>query len=222
MNHEVERLTGLFSSSVASVELQLEVARTVSDAALAKDVDRDRLATTLVDFICRTDDRHGAGVAKAKALLGMSKYSKRSHRERLLKWASLDTLADEQLRLHFTYVFHSHFELPSNLAAGLRHLRGDDFDLTARICEDARSGRLVKFKSLLDRCVEKTRSRVVIRSNYLPFLRLACDHAAKSGDEDQRRVCRNWAHGLIEEKRGRIIDMTVREFILSVVVAIDA
>lgn len=212
-NVETSGLLDALSGRTASVELLIEVAEVLAEAPLSSDVDADALASKLTDFICRTDDRHGAGFAKARALLGVAKHGKRAHRERLLKWASVGTLVDEQLRLHFAYVFSAFDELPPELAASLRHVRGDDFELTTRLCADARHGRLRELRRLLDRSVEQVRGTARIRASYLPFLRVVLEHAAKADNGAQRDVCRAWLTTVLANKRGPIVDTCVRTFL---------
>ncbi len=219
---ETAALVDALSARTASVELLIEVAEVLAEAPLAVEVDADMLASKLTDFICRTDDRHGAGFAKARALLGVAKHGKRAHRERLLKWASVGALVDEQLRLHFAYVLSAFDELPAELAASLRHVRGDDFELATRLCGDARGGRLRQLRRLLDRSVEQVRGTARIRASYLPFLRVVFEHAAKAENGAQRDICRAWLKATLAGKRGPVNDACIKEFLTARLGALES
>jgi len=181
----------------ADPELGIHVARFVGDARFESEAS-DKIANFAVYKVKANDERHGAGYEKGQWLLALHKHGKRRHRDRVLAWASAEKLEDEQLRLHFLYVFLALGELPLSLFNQLRHFSNSDCDLALKICAAAREGTLTNRKQVLARCLGYFNGARVIEARYLPFLRLAL------GCEANRRENTVWLASILEPKKPKL------------------
>jgi len=168
---EAETLLRVVKGADVPPDVDIRLARFLCDAVFAEAVS-EKIANMAVLRIEREEVDHGLGYAKGLWLLALHKHGKRAHRERLLKWASLEKLVDEQFRLHFMYVFSAVGELPKDLDQPLRHLGTSDIELTVRCCDDAASGRLAHRDKVLRRIARSVNGRRTIAARYLPLLRV--------------------------------------------------
>ncbi len=164
---ELEALLKLARRRAIEPEPQILIARFVGDARFEEDVS-DTIATAAVKRVTAEDARHGAGYAKGLWLLALHKHGERQHRERIVEWATLPHLEDEQFRLHYMYVMFSCGQLDAETTDKLRHLSTPDLELTMRLVEAARDGRFANHREILQRM----RAAGTIPARHLPLLRV--------------------------------------------------
>jgi len=129
------------------------------------------------------DIRLGSGYASALLLLCLNKYADKEQREPIRKHLTLDRLQDDQLRLHYLYVFFCRNELDPVLARAARHLDTPDISLMMRLCQDAKDDRLSKHGKCCDTCLPKKKGGVrTIRARRLPFLQALLRASGKEQD----------------------------------------
>jgi|GEM_PF-1628007 len=90
----------LWNRQEGNTERLIHFARYLCDASFSPEASK-QIADFAVGRVIDDDDRPGAGYARAVLLLALHKHGSRDHRQKILQWASVDTLKDEQLRLHF-------------------------------------------------------------------------------------------------------------------------
>jgi hypothetical protein len=184
----------------------MEIGRFLSDVRLG--CDAQRLVGSAVGEILANDDRLGSGYAKSLFLLCLNKYGSRKERERIKEWASVERLQDEQLRLHYFYVFYCRAELDESLERSLRHLDSPDIALLMRFCREAKNGELRRHKSCLNLCLQRSRGTRSIEGRYLPFLHVALQASS------QRDVNLRWLEWALSDKtRVDIKDRTILAFL---------
>ncbi len=129
---------------LTSIETRIQIAKCFGDARLAVPSAQPtrRLVESAIGEILSADDRLGSGYEKALFLLVVNKHGTRSDRERARTALTFETLQDDQLGLHFLYVFHGRDELAADLSRALRHLDTTDIALVMRLSEDAADGSL--------------------------------------------------------------------------------
>jgi hypothetical protein len=147
----------------------IHISRFLCDASLSPKTSK-RIANFAVGWATSEDDRPGAGYARALLLLVVHKHGQRTHRNKLAQWASLDTLKDEQLRLHFLYVFICREELVETLRLALMPFISSDAELLVRLCAQAQSGNVRKAKKMLNRYVRSRGNHRSVEARVLPLL----------------------------------------------------
>jgi hypothetical protein len=138
----------LWNRHEENAERLIHVARFACDASFSPKMSK-KVANSAVGRILADDDRPGAGYARGLLLLALNKLGKREHREKISEWASVETLKDEQLRLHFLYVFACRGELEEKLRLALVPLVSSDIDLLLRLCSQAQQGKVKRVKKLI-------------------------------------------------------------------------
>jgi hypothetical protein len=165
----VDAMMNLWNRGEASAERLIHIARFLCDAAFSPQASR-RIANFAVGRVIDDDGRPGAGYARGLLLLAIHKHGLHDHRERILGWASVDTLKDEQLRLHFLYVFTCRNELTDTLRAALVSLITSDTDLLLQLCTKARSGQVQRAKKFLNRYIRVRSSYRTVEARALPLV----------------------------------------------------
>jgi hypothetical protein len=186
-----------------STERLIHFAKYLCDASFSLQTSK-RIADFAVGRIAQDDDRPGAGYARGLLLLALHKHGRREHRERILKWATVDTLKDEQLRLHFLYVFICRQELDQKLRLALVQLISSDTDLLLRLCERALAGEVTKVRKILRRYVRVRGRYRSVEARVLPLL----SALARS----RNKGVREWLEGLL--KPGSRMVRPVRDQVL--------
>jgi hypothetical protein len=148
----LDEVLKLWNCKEGSTERLIHFARYLCDASFSPR-SSERIADFTVGRIVQDDDRPGIGYARGLLLLALHKHGKRRHREMIVKWASVDTLKDEQLRVHFLYVFVCRQELDEELRLALVQLISSDTDLLLRLCERALNGEVARVPKILRRYV---------------------------------------------------------------------
>ena len=92
------------------------------------------------------------------------------HRQKILQWASVESLKDEQLRLHFLYVFTCRDEIDEKLRLALLPLISSDTDLLLRLCAQAKTGKVRKTKKILSRYIRKRGNYRSVEARVLPLV----------------------------------------------------
>jgi hypothetical protein len=159
----------LWTREEGNAERLIQVARFVCDASFSSDASK-RIADFAVGRVIGEDDRQGAGYARALLLLAVHKHGNREHREKIVAWASVDNLKDEQLRLHFLYVFVCRKELDEKLRSALVPLISSDIDLLLRLCAQALDGKVKRARKILNRYVRVRPNCRTIEARALPLL----------------------------------------------------
>jgi hypothetical protein len=165
---QLEVLLAHYGRLDTSIETRIEIARFLCDVPLASVP--STFADSIVGQVCEVDVRLGSGYARALFLLCLNKYGTRAHRDKVRKLLTLEQLQDDQLRLHYLYVFHCRGELPEATARAVRHLDTTDIALMTRVCQDAIDGRLTKHARCLATCVSTRAGRRTVEARHLPFL----------------------------------------------------
>ncbi len=165
---EVNRLTKIYGHRTTSIETRVEIARFLCDARIS--CDTSGLINSLVGEIMADDIKMGSGYARSLLLLCLNKHGGKEERERIRKHLTLERLQDDQLRLHYLYVFFCRSELDETLSRAARHLDTPDIALLMRLCQDARDGVLTQHKKSLSICFLKKRNVRSVQAKYLPFL----------------------------------------------------
>lgn len=165
---ELDALLDLYGDRRTSVETQIEVARFLGDARITSGT--DRLVNVAIGEIMAEDIRMGSGYARGLLLLCLNKHGGREHRERVRSFLTLDHLQDDQLRLHYLYVYFCREELDETLSRAARHLHTPDIALLMRICQDAKDGRLSKHAQCFATCLTKRHGARTIPAKQLPFV----------------------------------------------------
>jgi hypothetical protein len=190
-----------------SIETRIEIARFLCDVPLVSIP--SHFSDAIVGQICEADVRMGNGYARALFLLCLNKYGTKQHREKVRALLTLDALQDDQLRLHYLYVFQCRGELEESTARAVRHLDTTDIGLLMRICHDAIEGRLTKHAKCLRSCLSPRFGRRTVEARHLPFL-----HALL---RSQLRASENltWLRSATSpEQLQKIDDLVVRRFLL--------
>jgi hypothetical protein len=195
----------------ANVEQKINIARFLCDGSFSLRA-CDRIAGFAVRKVKRIDDRPGSGYAKGLLLLALNKHGARRHRDQILAWASPDTLIDEQLRLHFLYIFACRRELPNDLRTTLVQLASSDIDLVLRLSDRAVSGAVTKLRKILKLVVRKVGDSLTIEGRYLPLLTAICASRQDSAEVIKR------LDGLLQPQRAnlaKVDDAVLRRTLLS-------
>ncbi|HVB81678.1 MAG TPA: RNA-directed DNA polymerase [Candidatus Binataceae bacterium] len=159
----------LWNREQGNTERLIHIARYLCDASFSPEASK-QIADFAVGRVIDDDGRPGAGYARAVLLLAVHKHGQRAHREKILRWASVDTLKDEQLRLHFLYVFICREELDETLQATLVSLISSDTDLLVRLCTRALSRQVKRAKKLLYRYVRIRGDYRTVEARVLPLV----------------------------------------------------
>ncbi len=167
--------------NTARLEQKIHIARFLCDAAFSLQ-SSTQIAQFVVKKVQRPDDCPGSGYAKGLLLLALNKHGERKHRDRILSWGTPDTLVDEQLRLHFLYVFACRQELSPELRLTLVQLASSDIDLTLRLCDRALQGKISKRKKMLKLFVRRVGDSLTIETRYVPLLAVMCDSKQDAGE----------------------------------------
>lgn len=147
----------------------IHVARFLCDASFSPQRSKE-IADFALGRVIQKDDRPGAGYARALLLLALNKHGHRAHREKISEWGSVETLLDEQLRLHFLYIFTCRRELNQKLQATLLSLVSSDTDLLLRLCARAHAAEVTRASQILRRYVRVHGSHRSIEARVLPLL----------------------------------------------------
>jgi hypothetical protein len=158
----------------ASMEQKIHIAHFLCDGSFSLQSSA-QIAQFAVKKVQRPDNCPGSGYAKGLLLLALNKHGQRKHRDKVLSWGSPDTLVDEQLRLHFLYVFACRQELSPELRLTLVQLASSDIDLTLRLCDRALLGKISKRKRMLKLFVRRVGDSLTIEARYLPLLAIICE-----------------------------------------------
>jgi hypothetical protein len=167
----IDELLKLWNREEGNTERLIHLARFLCDASFSSKVS-ERIADFAVGRVLADDDRPGIGYARAVLLLALDKHGKYKHRQKVAQWASVDTLKDEQLRMHFLYVFGCRGELDENLRLALIPLVSSDTDLLLRLCAQASNRKIRRAKKILNRYVRTRGKRRVVEARVLPFVRV--------------------------------------------------
>lgn len=159
----------LWSRGIENTEQLIHFARYLCDGSFSHQVSK-QIADFAVGRVIDDDRRPGAGYARGLLLLVIHKHGQRAHREKILRWASVDSLKDEQLRLHFLYVFMCRGELDKALQATLVSLISSDTDLLIRLCMRADSGQMKRTKKILSRYVRVRGGHRTVEARVLPLI----------------------------------------------------
>jgi hypothetical protein len=153
----LDQVLELWNRQEESAERLIHVARCLCDASLSPKLSK-KIADSAVGRILADDDRPGAGYARGLLLLALNKHGNREHRKKVSQWASVETLKDEQLRLHFLYVFGCRGELEEKLRLALLPLVSSDIGLLLRLCSQAHWGKVKKAQKLNQPICSRARS----------------------------------------------------------------
>lgn len=203
---EMLRLINFYGKSTTSIESRMEIARFLCDVRLS--FDGSKFLNRIIGEIMVDDIRLGSGFARSLLLLFLNKHGGKEHRERITKHFTLDRLQDNQLRLHFLYIFHCRGELDESLVRAARHLDTPDIALLMRLCQDVKEGKLSHFAKCLAVCVPKKDGVRSIRAQYLPFLH-ALLHAQGKELENRAWLIANTSAQMIAEVK----DSAIRRFL---------
>ena len=203
---EMLRLLNFYGKSTTSIESRMEIARFLCDARLS--FDGSQFLDRIIGEIMVDDIRLGSGFARSLLLLFLNKHGGKQHRERITRHFTLERLQDNQLRLHFLYVFHCRGELNQALVRAARHLDTPDIALLMRLCQDAREGKLSHFAKCVATCMPKKHGARSIRAQYLPFLH-ALLHAEGREIENRNWLITNTSAQIIAEVK----DSAIRRFL---------
>lgn len=99
----VKRLSALYGRRTTTIEARIEIARFLGDVRIA--CDTTELVNSLIGEILDKDIRMGSGYASSLLLLCLNKHGGKEQRERIRTHLTLERLQDDQLRLHYLYVF---------------------------------------------------------------------------------------------------------------------
>jgi Reverse transcriptase (RNA-dependent DNA polymerase) len=177
-NAGLDALLAMNGLDTTSVETRIKIAKFFCDVSLKCDI--NRLMASAVGEILRDDIRPGVGYEKSLYLLCVNKYGLKKHRDKIRERLTLENLQDEQLRLHYLYVFFCRSELDDGLERACRHLETPDISLTMRLCRDALDGRLQKHDSCLKLCFRKIRGEYTIPARFAPFMFLMLNSQARA------------------------------------------
>ena len=151
-----------------SVETRIEIARFLCDVPFA--TVPGGFTDSVIGNICEADARLGSGYARALFLLCLNKYGSKQDRDRVRRTLTIEDLQDDQLRLHYLYVYQCRGELDGDLARAVRHLDTPDISLLMRVCDDALMGKLTKHVKCLATCISTRAKRRIVEARHLPFL----------------------------------------------------
>jgi hypothetical protein len=166
----LEEVLKLWNRTEANTERLIHIARFLCDASFSPERSK-QIADFAVGRVIDDDDRPGSGYARGLLLLAVHKHGKIGHRQKILRWASVDTLKDEQLRLHFLYVFTcKKDELDEKLRLALVPLISPDIDLLLRLCAKALTGQLSKAKKFLYRYIRVRGDHRTVEARVLPLV----------------------------------------------------
>jgi hypothetical protein len=203
---DVTRLFALYGHRTTTIETRIEIARFLCDVRVG--CDTTGLVNSLVGEIMDEDIRMASGYACSLLLLCLHKHGGKDQRERIRTHLTLERLQDDQLRLHYLYVFFCRGELDEILARSARHLDTPDIALLMRLCLDAREGRLSQHTRCLVTCLSKRRGVRTVQAKHLPFLH-ALLRAEKRESENRR-----WLMSAASEKMAADVkDLAVRRFL---------
>jgi len=167
-DNDVARLFAFTGQTTTSIEAQIEIARLLCDARIMGDA--QSIVRSATHHVLMDDVRLGSGYARALFLLCVHKYGDKDARDKIRNALGIERLQDDQLRLHFLYVYYCRNELDEAVARAVRHIDTPDIALLMRVCEDARRGKLVKHAKCLAKCLSQRYQKRSIEARYLPFL----------------------------------------------------
>jgi hypothetical protein len=165
----VHAVMKLWNREEGNTEKLIHIARYLCDGSFSPEASK-QIADFAVGRAIQDDRRPGAGYARALLLLVVHKHGQRAHRQKILRWATADTLKDDQLRLHFLYVFVCRKELDETLQATLVSLISSDTDLLLRLCTRAQLGQVKKAQKILYRYVRVRGSYRTVEARVLPLI----------------------------------------------------
>jgi hypothetical protein len=192
----LEDMLKFWNREEGNTERLIHFARFLCDGSFTPQVS-ERIADFAVGRIIGADDRPGSGYARALLLLALHKHGQRKHREKVLAWGSVATLQDEQLRMHFIYVFVCRNELPENLRVSLLQLASSDTDLLLQLCEHAFDGKVRRATKILNRYIRKRGNCRSVEARVLPLL----SALAKSRNEGVEK----WFEKLLEPQSKSVV-----------------
>ena len=163
---------------------RIEIAKCLCDARFNFEASRT-LSKFAVGRITQQNEEYAAGYLKGLLLLLLNKHGDREDRDRVLSWASEVEFVDEQLLLHYFYVFFCNEELDEEFLHKMHHLWNSDLGLTILLCRNGKDGRLSKQKEVRNLCFSKFNGFFTVPARYLPLLRLLlrCKTRRKENDE---------------------------------------
>jgi hypothetical protein len=197
----------LWNRDIENTEQLIHFARYLCDGSFSPGASK-RIADFAVGRIIDDNPRPGAGYARGLLLLVIHKHGQRAHREKILRWASVDSLKDEQLRLHFLYVFMCRAELDKALQTTLVSLISSDTDLLIRLCMRADSGQMKRTKKILSRYVRVRGDHRTVEARVLPLI---CALARSRNEGVQV-----WLEAMLEPRSKRALplrDMVLRSML---------
>jgi hypothetical protein len=165
----LDDLLKLWNREEGNTERLIHFARYLCDASFSPEAS-ERISDFAVGRVLDDDDRPGSGYARALLLLALHKHGMYKHRQKILQWASVESLKDEQLRLHFLYVFTCRDEINEKLRLALLPLISSDTDLLLRLCAQAKTGKVRKTKNILSRYIRKRGNHRSVEARVLPLV----------------------------------------------------
>jgi hypothetical protein len=106
------------------------IARFLGDVRIT--CDTTALVNRIVGEIMDEDIRMGSGYAQSMLLRCLNKHGDKEQRDKIRNYLTLDRLQDDQLRLHYLYLFSCRAEVDGALLRAARHLDTPDIALTRR------------------------------------------------------------------------------------------
>jgi hypothetical protein len=204
--NDLKRLIRLYGKRTTPIETRIQIARFWGDVRISNGI--SGLVNSLVGEIMDDDIQLGGGYARSLLLLCLNKYGGKEDREKIRTHLTLDRLQDDQLRLHYLYVFFCRDELDESLARAARHLDTPDIALLLRVCHDAKEGRLTKHKECLMSCISKKRGTRTVQARNLPFLHVLLHAQGKEAEN------RKWLRDVTSPKLFTDIqEQTIRRFL---------
>ena len=200
---DVGALLDHYGKSTTSVAMRIELARFLGDARVG--ASSDSLAQASLGNVLEKDKRLGSGYARALSLLCLNKHGGRSHREKVREALSVNDLQDDQLRLHYLYVFRCRGELPGDIERAVRHLDTPDIALTMRLCSDVAKESVKRYAALRNACLVTRRGVQTVEARSLPLLHLLLRSESHRADNVK------WLTKSLEDER--LQDATVRRFL---------
>jgi hypothetical protein len=159
----------LWNRNEANTERLIHLAKYLCEASFSVEGSK-QIADFAVGRITQDDDRPGSGYSRGLLLLALNKHGARVDREKVSEWASVEALKDEQLRLHFLYVFACRKELDKSLRLALVPLLSSDIDLLLRICDQAEAGQVRRVQKILNKYVRVRGKHRSVEARVLPLI----------------------------------------------------
>lgn len=202
----VNQLLDFYGRRTTSVEARIAVARFLGDARIA--CASENLVNRVLGEIMPEDIRMGSGYAQSMLLLCLNKHGGKEQREKIRTHLTLDRLQDDQLRLHYLYVYYCRRELDEGLTRAARHLDTPDIALLMRLCGDAKAGNLSHHTRCLNLCVSLRRGFRTVYARNLPFLHILLRAHGKDAEN------RKWLKGITSAKTmAEVQDTAVKRFL---------